>query len=249
MTTSTWTTARTSAGSSTGPWTLPRWCVGSPCARRQVGLTEPGSPACQHVDCPGDCPRPPSPSLPIDAASPLPETAPRSSSPSRRPAGLWGPEPDGVSCPSLGSARREPLPKSCGACLPPGAPSSRKFLWPHLIYLKKKTPRGCCLLTDVPLAGWTPSWQSPTRPRPRPRPTQDAFGRRPAPAEVAGQAGAQGKRTGARGDRVPPPGAQHGGVSPSLPRSYKRFKKSFQHSLTPQHHFLTVLSEGSKPRC
>lgn len=47
---------------------------------------------------------------------------------------------------------------------------------------------------------------------------------------------------------MPPTGAQHGGVSPSLPRSCKRFKKSFQHSLMQQHTFLIKLSEESKPR-
>lgn len=114
--------------------------------------------------------------------------------------------------------------------------------------LKKKAPRDGCLLTDVPLAGRTPSWQSPTRPRPRPLPTQDTLGRRPAPVEAAGQPGAQLTRTRARGDRVPPAGAQPGGMSPGLPRSCKRFKKSFQHSLTQQHNFLIKLSEESKPR-
>lgn len=44
MTISTWTTVRISAGSSTGPWTLPRQCLGSPHTHRQVGLRGPGEP-------------------------------------------------------------------------------------------------------------------------------------------------------------------------------------------------------------
>lgn len=51
-TTSTWTTARTSAGSSTGPWTLPRWCLGSPRPWRQVGVWGPSEspkPRAGHI--------------------------------------------------------------------------------------------------------------------------------------------------------------------------------------------------------
>lgn len=153
------------------------------------------------------------------------------------PARLWA-------LPGPGNPSR----KSCGACLSPGTWSSRKFLWPHLICLKKKAPRDCCLLTDVPLAGWTPPGKAPPDPDRGPCPLRTRLAGIQLLRRWQGRL-AQGKRTRARGDRVPPPGAQQGGVSPSLPRSCKRFKKSFQHSLTQQHNFLRKLSEGSKPRC
>lgn len=54
MTTSTWMTARTSAGSCTGPWTPPRWRVGSPCAQSQVRL--PRLESFTETHAPENCP-------------------------------------------------------------------------------------------------------------------------------------------------------------------------------------------------